>query len=147
VCVGEVCSIGDRGDEVGPTGITELARHALRDPVLHEAFEREGWRGYHFRLLAALDQHGPGSQANLSRQTGIDRSDVVATVNQLVGAGLADRHTDPADRRRNVIAVTDDGVETLHRLDAALKAVQEKFLERLTTRERATFTTLLAKLV
>ena len=30
----------------------------------------EGLRGYHFRLLAALDQYGPSSQAELGRDTG-----------------------------------------------------------------------------
>src|SRR6187200_955239 len=38
----------------------------------------EGLRGYHYRLLAALDQSGPSSQADLGRDTGIDRSDVTA---------------------------------------------------------------------
>jgi DNA-binding MarR family transcriptional regulator len=128
-----------------PTWMLSRA-NARAQRLLHEAFDREGLRGYHFRLLAALDEHGPGSQANLSRQTGIDRSDVVATLNQLVDGGLAERHTDPADRRRNVIAITDDGVETLQRLDVALSAVQEAVLEPLTARQRATFTTLLAKL-
>lgn len=114
--------------------------------IMHDAFAREGVRGYHFRLLAALDEFGPASQADLGRRTGIDRSDIVATVSDLVAGGLASREPDPDDRRRNIIAISGRGVETLHRLDAVLAAVQDAVLEPLSDRERATLTRLLAKL-
>ena len=63
--------------------------HARAQAILADAFAAEGLRGYHFRLLAALDQYGPSSQAELGRRTGIDRSDVVAALNELDAAGLA----------------------------------------------------------
>ena len=63
-------------------------------------------RGYHFRVLAALEEHGPASQADLSRTTGIDTSDVVAAVNHLVSTGLVRRERDDIDRRRNAISIT-----------------------------------------
>ena len=101
---------------------------------------------YHFRLLAALDQFGPASQADLGRHTGIDRSDVVATLNELVATGLARREPDPADRRRNVVTITKRGTNTLERLDAVLDAVQDAVLAPLMPNERKTFLRLLAKL-
>src|SRR5690606_36085184 len=103
-------------------------------------------RGYHFRLLAALDQYGAASQADLGRHTGIDRSDVVATLNDLVGAGLAERAPDPTDRRRNVVTLTAQGATTLDRLDAVLDEVQDAVLAPLKANERKTLVRLLAKL-
>ena len=98
--------------------------------------QSRGLRGYHFRLLAALDQYGPSSQAELGRHTGIDRSDVVAALNELVDGGLARRRADPADGRRNVVTITRRGSSTLERLDAALDGVQDALLEPLVA-ERA----------
>ena len=114
--------------------------------ILGDAFAAEGLRGYHFRLLAALDQYGPSSQAELGRHTGIDRSDVVAALNELDAAGLARRDPDPADARRNVITITKRGASTLVRLDAALDEVQEAVLEPLTPSEGRTLVRLLTKL-
>ena len=112
--------------------------------LLADAFGAEGVRGYHFRLLAALDPYGP--QADLGRHTGIDRSDVVATVNELVERELARREHDQSDRRRNIITLTTRGADTLERLDAVLDDVQNAVLAPLTSRERETLVRLLAKL-
>ena len=128
-----------------PTWLLSRA-NARAQGLLADAFAAEGLRGYHFRLLAALDQYGPASQADLGRHTGIDRSDVVATLNDLVASGLAEREPDPADRRRNVVTITRRGAGTLERLDVVLDAVQDVMLAPLTPAERKTFVRLLAKL-
>jgi DNA-binding MarR family transcriptional regulator len=114
--------------------------------LLTGAFAAEGVRGYHFRLLAALDQYGAASQADLGRHTGIDRSDVVATLNELVAAGLARRQPDPADRRRNIVTMTKRGASELERLDTVLDDVQDAVLAPLTADERTTLVRLLIKL-
>jgi DNA-binding MarR family transcriptional regulator len=128
-----------------PTWLLSRA-NARSQGLLADAFAAAGVRGYHFRLLAALDEHGPASQADLGRHTGIDRSDVVATLNDLVAWGLAGRAPDPADRRRNIVTITDRGAATLERLDAVLDGVQEAVLAPLTPDERAVLVRLLAKL-
>ena len=128
-----------------PTWLLSRA-NARSQAILSEAFAGEGLRGYHFRVLAALDQHGPSSQADLGRHTGIDRSDIVATVNDLVDAGLAQRKRDPRDARRNLVTVTKRGVRTLERLDAVVDEVQRRMLAPLTPSERKTLVRLLAKL-
>jgi MarR family transcriptional regulator, lower aerobic nicotinate degradation pathway regulator len=114
--------------------------------LLADAFAAEDIRGYHFRLLAALDQYGPSSQADLGRHTDIDRSDVVVTLNDLVATGLAQREPDPVDRRRNIVTITTRGAGALDRLDAVLDDVQDAVLAPLTLKERKTFVRLLAKL-
>lgn len=128
-----------------PTWLLSRA-NARAQQILQDAFRREGVRGYHFRLLAALDELGPASQADLGRRTGIDRSDVVATVNDLVASGRVDRTRDADDRRRNAIAITTRGLETLRELDAVLADVQDVVLEPLTDRERSSLVRLLRKL-
>lgn len=128
-----------------PTWLLSRA-HTRAQTLLTDAFAAEGVRGYHFRLLAALDEHGPASQADLGRSTGIDRSDVVATLDDLVAWRLARRDPDPADRRRNVVTLTANGAKRLERLDRVLDGVQEAVVARLTATERRTLVRLLAKL-
>lgn len=121
--------------------------NARSQQLLADAFAADGLRGYHFRLLAALDQYGPSSQAGLSRNTGIDRSDVVATLDELVHGGLARRDPDPTDRRRNIVTITAAGRARLERLDDVLRNVQEELLAPLTASERRTFFCLIKKLI
>lgn len=129
-----------------PTWLLSRA-NARSQALLTDGFSAEGVRGYHFRLLAALDEFGPASQADLGRHTGIDRSDVVATLNDLVARGLARRDPDPVDRRRNVITMTKRGAVALERFDAVLDDVQDALLAPLTPNERTVLVRLLAKLI
>ncbi len=103
-------------------------------------------RGYHFRVLAALEEHGPASQAALSRTTGIDTSDVVAAVNHLVATGLVRRERDGNDRRRNAISITEAGLTEVDRVGTEVDRVQDVVLQELSARERTTLLRLLAKL-
>src|SRR5260370_41341230 len=83
--------------------ISETSRHAHR--LLTEKLAEAGSRGYDHRLLAALQEFGPASQARLGRRTGMDRSDVAAALNDLASRRPAERSADPADRRRNGITI------------------------------------------
>ncbi|MEK8105311.1 helix-turn-helix domain-containing protein [Micromonospora sp. M12] len=69
--------------------LNQTASHATR--LLSEGFAAHDLRGYHYRLLTALAEDGPASQADLARRCGIDRSDVVAAINDLAGRGLVIR--------------------------------------------------------
>ncbi|MFI6063693.1 MarR family winged helix-turn-helix transcriptional regulator [Micromonospora sp. NPDC051227] len=125
--------------------LNQTASHAAR--LLSEGFAAHDLRGYHYRLLASLAEDGPASQADLGRRCGIDRSDVVAAINDLAGRGLVVRAPDPADRRRNVISATDAGADEAHRMGATLERVQADLLAPLSATERKQLTRLLTRLL
>src|SRR5262245_8558089 len=95
-------------------------------------------RRHHYVLLAALAEGGPASQADLSRRTTIDRSDIVAALNELAERGLVERSPDPGDRRRNVITLTSAGRRHLDKLDRLLDRAQDDLLAPLSPAERRT---------
>ena len=125
--------------------VSEVSRVAHR--LLTGKLATAGSRGYHYRLLAALQEFGPASQAKLGRRTGMDRSDVVAAVNELVGRGLADRSPDPADGRRNIITITPAGTAHLRRLEELLDDVQNELLAPLSPAERQQLIHLLTRVL
>jgi len=125
--------------------MTRAAARAHR--LVSEAMASAGARGYHYRLLAALAESGPASQAELGRRSSIDRSDVVASINELAGAGFVERTADPADRRRNVVTMTPAGTEQLRRLDGVLGDIQDELLAPLSAGERDQLTRLLIRLL
>jgi MarR family transcriptional regulator, lower aerobic nicotinate degradation pathway regulator len=100
-----------------------------------------------YALLASLDERGPASQAALGRTGGIDPSDMVALVNDLVARGLVARTPDPADRRRNVVTITAEGESHLEQLDPVVADLQDDLLAPLTSDERRQLVRLLTKLV
>lgn len=125
--------------------LTQLAVHAHR--LASDSFGEVGARGYHYRVLAALDEFGVASQAELGRRCNMDRSDVVAAVTELAGLGFLERTQDPHDRRRNIVTLTEAGVAQLRRMDLALDRVQEDLLGPLGAEDRRTLSRLLAQLL
>jgi MarR family transcriptional regulator, lower aerobic nicotinate degradation pathway regulator len=106
-----------------------------------------GSRKWHYATLAALEEFGPDSQSGLSDRTGIYRSDLVATINELTARGLVVRAPDPADRRRNAITLTDEGRRHLKRLDKLIADAQAEFLAPLSEADRAELTRILQLIV
>lgn len=128
-----------------PTWLLSQA-NARAQELLAAAFTRAGVRGYHFRLLAALDQYGRLSQADMGRNTGIDRKDVAVAVAELESRGFVARTPDPDDARRRIVSLTSAGSALLRELDRALRQVQEELLEPLTAAEQRALVRLLMKL-
>jgi MarR family transcriptional regulator, lower aerobic nicotinate degradation pathway regulator len=125
--------------------INQLALPANR--LVTEALAVAGARRYHYSLLAALDELGPASQAELSRRTAIDRSDMVALVTELAEHDYVKRSPDVTDGRRNVITITPAGRRQLRKLDHLLAREQDKLLAPLSLEERTSLTALLTRLV
>ena len=123
--------------------MNQAAVHASR--LVTEGFAGAGARRYHYSLLAALSEFGPSSQATLGRHTGVDRSDVVAMLNELAEQGMVERTVDPANRRRNIVTITKAGTAHLNRLDHVLADVQDRFLAPLSRTERDQLVALLGR--
>lgn len=144
---------GGMDDRTVPARLKRLPSRLLSLTAVHaDRLVADGLAGadarkWHFAVLASLADFGPASQADLSRRSGIYRSDLVAVLNELAERGLVERATDHADRRRNVITVTEEGRLHLARLDALLAAVQDDLLAPLTRPERDELTRLLTRLL
>ncbi|WP_280384019.1 MarR family winged helix-turn-helix transcriptional regulator [Nocardia wallacei] len=104
--------------------------------VSRDALRAAGARKDHFVVLAALAEFGPMSQAGLSDRTSVYRSDLVSVLNDLEDGGSVRRAPDPADKRRNVITITEHGRRRLAELDRVLDGVNEHIMTPLDPDER-----------
>ena len=131
-----------------PTWLISRA-YARSSGLLNAGFDAHGsgLRGYHYRLLAALEEWGPASQADLGRNTGIDRSDVTAALAELESRDLIERAVDPEHRRRNIVTITPEGVAQLLDLDTVIDRVQDELLAPLAAAQRRQFVTLMSRLL
>jgi MarR family transcriptional regulator, lower aerobic nicotinate degradation pathway regulator len=120
---------------------------AESDRLMADGLAKADARRWHYAVLASLQEYGPGSQATLSRRTGIYRSDMVGVLNELAERGLVERAPDPGDRRRNVITITARGRRQLRRLDKVLDDLHEELLAALLPAERDQFVRLLTRLL
>ena len=125
--------------------LTQTARHAHR--VVADGFSSVGARGYHYRLLATLEEFGPASQAALGRRSRIHLSEMVSTINELADRKLVERTPAPADRRRNIISLTVAGKRQLRRLEKQLAESQDELLAPLSAEERQRLAALLSTLL
>lgn len=120
---------------------------AQSDRLMNQGLAQVDARKWHVAVLASLQEFGPGSQATLSRRTGIYRSDMVGVLNELEERGLVERAPDPGDRRRNVITITAQGRRHLRRLDKVLDDLHEELLAPLLPAERDQLVHLLTRLL
>jgi DNA-binding MarR family transcriptional regulator len=100
-----------------------------------------------FAVLAALEEYGALSQADLGRHLGLDRNEVSGIVTRLQRDHHLDRQADPLDRRRNVVTLTTSGERRLEEIQQRADAAQDDLLAGLNAAERQQLNNLLAKLL
>jgi MarR family transcriptional regulator, lower aerobic nicotinate degradation pathway regulator len=125
--------------------LSQVAMHT--DRLVNEALAAVDARKWHYAVLVTLRDLGPRSQAALSRQTGIYRSDMVALITELADLELVQRAPDPADQRRNLITLTPEGQRRARQLDKVVDRVQEEILAPLKESEGVELTKLLERLL
>ncbi|AZM46624.1 MarR family transcriptional regulator [Streptomyces sp. WAC 06738] len=128
---------------------TYLAGHVAR--IGHDRLVADiaayGLRLPHFATLTALADFGPLPQHALADHLGFNRSHLVGYLDTVEERGLVGRTRDPADRRRQLVALTAEGRRLQRRLLKVAERAQEEFLRELSATERETLAALLRRIV
>jgi DNA-binding MarR family transcriptional regulator len=98
-------------------------------------------------LRAVGGGDGPSSQGEVARRLGVDRTTMVALIDDLQDKGLVLRRQDRDDRRKNAVELTDAGRRVLREADQAADEVERTFLAPLTAGEAEQFRRALQALV
>lgn len=99
-----------------------------------------------FALLVTLSDVGEESQNELGRQIGIDAATTNGVVERLLKKGLITTRTDPVDKRRLRISLSDSGRQKVENSLPIARNITSKTLEGLTQREAERLVQLLKKL-
>src|SRR5919204_3448514 len=92
------------------------------------SLEPLGLRPHHFGVMTLIEAHPGSAQQELVTRSLIDPSSMVAVIDELEQAGLAERRLHPEDRRKRAVHLTARGRRTLQRARrAAMQAAQEVF--------------------
>ncbi|WP_430335383.1 MarR family winged helix-turn-helix transcriptional regulator [Rhodococcus sp. ACT016] len=89
--------------------------------------------------------HGPIGQRPLAEVMGLDPSQLVAILNDLEDAGLAERRREPTDRRRRIVEITAEGARTVTHIESALAAADGEMFAALSDQESAMLKSLLER--
>jgi DNA-binding MarR family transcriptional regulator len=96
-------------------------------------------------ILLLLDSRRPESQQQAAGRLGVDRTTMVGLLDGLERKGFLARQPDPADRRRNVVVLTDAGQTALRDAKAASDEAERELLATLSPAEAEHFRALLAR--
>ena len=115
--------------------------------LVHEALAPLGIRSRHYGVLAALAEAGPRSQQALGAWLRVDRTTMVAVVDDLERLGLVERHRSPGDRRAYSLNLTPSGGSVLAEARQRVAAADAMLLEPLAPEERAQLRALLVRML
>ncbi|APE44018.1 MarR family transcriptional regulator [Sulfitobacter alexandrii] len=99
-----------------------------------------------FSALSLVVQFPHISQSKLARHLGIERSGLVAIVDELEGLGYLSRDTVPGDRRIQALVPTEKGRQAYAEALATVRAHEKALLADLTKEERRTLISLLRRI-
>ena len=99
-----------------------------------------------FAALAKLLEVGPTSQNQLGRLIWLDAATIKGVVDRLRARGFMTSFSDPQDRRRRAIALTEKGRQVTEAAIVIAKEITAATLEPLTGQEQRTIVRLLKKM-
>ena len=111
------------------------------------ALQPLGISGREAAVLRAIADRYPVSQGEIARAMNVDRTTMVALIDDLQGKGLVRRRQDPEDRRKNAVELTDAGRDTARRAADVVEQTERDFLGPLSAAEAAQFKKLLRALL
>lgn len=120
--------------------------HQRATALFAERIGRHALTPTQFAALAKLHREDGVSQNRLGRLTAMDPATMQGVVARLVDRGFVRRESDPADRRRAVLSLTEEGRRAFAESAANGLAISRATLEPLAAEERAVFLALLARL-
>lgn len=105
--------------------------------------------GLSVREFCVLMKAEPGDRTQnvVAEMAGLDKTTMVAALDGLEGAGLAERRVSPSDRRARVVALTPKGRKLLQKAYVVVEEAMESSLSVLDDATRRTFLEALATLV
>jgi len=126
-----------------------LLKHAYHrmSEIGAQVLKPYGVDGREFGVMLALHGQEPASQQQVAQRMGVDRTTMVAILDALEDKGLVARQPDPHDRRRNVVALTEDGQSVLRKAVEAHDAAEREFLAPLGSRDAERLRAALQKIV
>ena len=139
------------GDEPDPYVLDAQVGYVLRrahqrHTALFAARMEGGLTPTQFAALSRLAEVGPCSQNHLGRLTAMDVATIKGVVDRLRARGLVASESDAEDRRRSVIALTEEGRALIGPAQAAGREITEATLAPLSARERDTLLRLLRRI-
>jgi DNA-binding MarR family transcriptional regulator len=90
-----------------------------------------------FRLLAVLAAHGDVKLVELAEQLGVNPSTAMRMLDRLIAAGLAERQSNPGNRRETMLRLTPAGRRLVDDVTAARRRKITAIVERLTPEQRS----------
>jgi DNA-binding MarR family transcriptional regulator len=91
----------------------------------------------HFRSMAFVQRSPGASLSDLAEHVGLSLPAMSSLVERLVGRGLVERQTDPADRRRVTLRLSALGEKTIREAREATRARLAALVSRLSDADRA----------
>ncbi|MCX5211957.1 MarR family transcriptional regulator [Kitasatospora sp. NBC_00240] len=119
---------------------------AMATELFAAAVEPHGLKPKQVGLMIVLSEGLAASQLDVARVMGVAPSLVVGFADHLEGLGAIRRTRDPADRRRQLLTLTDHGRELLDTCSASAHTLDARFADGLTEQEHAVLTGLLGRL-
>jgi DNA-binding MarR family transcriptional regulator len=109
----------------------ELAVRARLDDIVRPA----GLTTAQYTALTVLERHTDITSAQLARSSFVTAQSMADMITTLEARSLIERHRDKTDRRRLVVALTDEGRALLDRCRDEVAAVETTMLEGLSVQQ------------
>ena len=113
---------GILGGSIGPR--VRLLRNTLNAGSLVQS-EPHGLPTGSLTVMSLLSANPGCSQVQLAAMAGITGPSLVGIVAELESRGLLSRERDSADRRRNIVVLTDSGRAMMEKLFAAVTVIEQ----------------------
>lgn len=113
-----------------------LASNATSDAVASTYQSLFGLRIPEWRLIAVLAEDGNQSQQALCGRTRMDKVTVSRAAIALVGRGLVERTTNPADQRSHLLTLTQDGAALYEQIAPKALELERQIFSKFTPSER-----------